>query len=117
MKMINVKMDEGNMLLNAELLHFKQNVKNGSISAHSSLTHSGVDICRIPLGIFTAEGKRRVLNGLFNAFTSTLYMVDDILVVETQPNGVYFKDKENNILKKFSPNYNNRGCMVDQDAV
>ena len=101
-KKIFVETDEGFRIIPVDNLYFKTDNRRGVISVSQNLNHAySVDIVKVPIGIYTDEGKRKVMKRLFSVFMNAIDQCREILTIESSLNGVlYFKDGKE-ILKKF----------------
>ena len=103
-KKLFIETEEGFRMIPVDNLYFKTDNRRGIISASQNLNHAySIDIIKIPIGVWTDDGKRKVMKRLFNVFMSAIDLCKEVLTIEQSVDGVlYFKDGQE-ILKKFDP--------------
>lgn len=101
-KKLFIETEEGFRMIPVDNLYFKTDNRRGIISASQNLNHAySIDIIKIPIGVWTDDGKRKVMRRLFNVFMSAIDQCKEVLMIEQSYDGVlYFKDGQE-VLKVF----------------
>lgn len=102
-KKIFVETNEGFRMIPVDNLYFKTDNRRGVISASQNLNHAySIDIIKAPIGVYTDEGKQKVMKRLFTVFMNAIDQCKEVLTIEQSYDGVlYFKDGQE-VLKIFN---------------
>ena len=101
-KKLFIEAEEGFRMIPVDNLYFKTDNRRGIISASQNLNHAySIDIIKIPIGVWTDDGKRKVMRRLFNVLMLAIDQCKEVLTIEQSYDGVlYFKDGQE-VLKVF----------------